>query len=173
MKSALGQGMRRRDKLFLKRYQCAKLHCPRGRSGVIEPKVSGFGLSQTGVFLKIVGDFLQFARPVRRTGSVETEPNARKSAVSGPFVHFVGTKMKHRNAWLGGRVRTSIWRIEIRCSRLSERSCRTCFRCKSKVLRNVGISRTVPNQRSPEIRREMGLSENDEPALPIRSPKLE
>ncbi len=42
----------------------------------------------------MVGDFRHFARPVLRIGSVETESNAQKPAVSGPFAYFAGTKTK-------------------------------------------------------------------------------
>jgi hypothetical protein len=40
------------------------------------------------------------------------------------------------------------------------------------ILRNVEISRTVSNLRSPELRRGMGLSENNVPALLIMSPEF-
>ena len=173
MKSALGQGMRRRDKLFFETVSVCEIALPSARSGVIEPK-SPASVSPNGCFLENCRRLSAIRAPNSANWECADGTKCAKIRSFRPIRAFRGDQNETSECLAGAEgFELRYGELEIRGSRLSERSCRTCLGCKSKVLRNVGISRTVPNRRSPELRREMGLSENNEPALPIRSPKLE
>jgi hypothetical protein len=81
-------------------YEFAKLHC-RSRAAVVIEPVSADSLRETGIFADKARDFRRFPPHVGRTGSPETNPNARKAGISGLFSRLLGSLADRRNAWLG------------------------------------------------------------------------
>ena len=64
-------------------------------------QVSGRGLLETGIFLKMAGDFRRFGLPKSRNGSLETGSELQNPAVCGPFLRTSGYRKEWRTAWLG------------------------------------------------------------------------
>ena len=71
------------------------------RSAVVIKPVSAHSLSKTGIFAEVAGDFRQFPPPPRRAWSPETNVNARKARISGPFSSLLGSLAENKNVWLG------------------------------------------------------------------------
>jgi hypothetical protein len=46
------------------------------------------------------GDFRQLSAQLRRIGRPETEANAQKAGISGPFSRLLGSLAERRNGWL-------------------------------------------------------------------------
>jgi hypothetical protein len=101
------------DYLLLETLSVRETDCRPRRAVADRTKVSGLSLPKTGVFAEMVGDFRHFARPVRPIGSVETESNARKPAVSHPYAKVLRSQSL-----------TYVWRR--RCLSGLYPVCRTC-----------------------------------------------
>ena len=84
---------------------------PRSRAAVVIKLVSADSLRKTGISAHKARDFRRFPPQHRQTGSRETKSNTRKAGISGPFSRFLELLAEPMNGWLGGRIRTAIWRI--------------------------------------------------------------
>jgi len=62
--------------------------------------VSADCLSKTVIFAETAGDFPGFRPQDRQSGSPETEANARKAGISGPFSRLLGSLAERWSAWL-------------------------------------------------------------------------
>jgi hypothetical protein len=71
-----------------------------GRAAVLIEPVSANSLRKTGIFGEVTGDFPGFPPLLRHSGSPETEANARKARISGPFRDLLGSLAEPRTAWL-------------------------------------------------------------------------
>jgi hypothetical protein len=91
--------------------------------------VSYRSLPKTGIFQISVGDYRRFRAKIVSIGCPGTERQSAKGRNWRAFLGFMNVQspVAALPGW-GGRIRTSIWRIGIGCSRLSERSRRTSFR---------------------------------------------
>ena len=91
--------------------------------------VSSRRLPETGIFQISAGDYRRFLPGSGQIWSLETDRNFAKARHWRAFLVLLRAKSLGAGlvGW-GARIRTSIWRIGIGCSRLSERSRRTSFR---------------------------------------------
>ena len=55
------------------------------RAAVLIKPVSADSLPKTGIFAETAGDFQPFPPQIRRSRILETEANAQKAGISGPF----------------------------------------------------------------------------------------
>ncbi|SRR6266568_4005355 len=70
------------------------------RAAVAIELVFAHSLRKTGIFANTVGDCRRKS-PQERHGNPETNSNARKAGISGPFSHLLGSPAECRTSWLG------------------------------------------------------------------------
>jgi hypothetical protein len=139
------------------------------RAAVAIELVSADSFRKTGILADKAGDFRRFPP---RIGVPETKSNARKVGISGPFSRLLGSLAVCRNCWLGGRNRTSIWRLRNRMLLPVREELQNPISSElTSVSKHSNFENRTESAESRALERNEPFGENGR-TLPIRRPEL-